>query len=387
MQAMIQQDLLLWAVERASATIDVLSKKLQVKEDKIIKWLEGEDKPTFKQAQKLAKTLQIPFGYLFLSEIPKEELPLPDFRTIKDEPTYHMSPIFKELLYDLDRKQRWFKDYVIENGGEPLPFVGKFSLDSHKEAIVADIRRELDWNSGFQSSTKENYISSISKSAEKIGIVIMRSSYLGASTQKSLKVDEFRGLAISDEYAPLIFVNTADAKSAQIFTLAHELAHLWIGESAISDLQMFVNFNNQIEKFCNEIAAELLVPQKDFTILWNHNDTIEDNTKRVSDRYLVSPIMVAKKAYDLKFISYIEYSNFYTKQMALWKAIKEKRKKEKTASGDYYRTTPVRLGRLFSESVVHSTLEGKLLYRDATKLLNMTEMSTFKNYAKEIGVY
>ena len=387
MQAMIEQDLLLWAVERASATIDVLSKKLQVKEDRIIKWLEGEDKPTFKQAQKLAKTLQIPFGYLFLSEIPNEELPLPDFRTIKDEPTYHMSPIFKELLYDLDRKQRWFKDYVIENGGEPLSFIGKFSLNSHKEEIVADIRRELKWNSSFQKSSKENYISSISQSAEKLGILIMRSSYLGASTQKSLKVDEFRGLAISDEYAPLIFVNTADAKSAQIFTLAHELAHLWIGESGISDLQMFINFNNQIEKFCNEIASELLVPQKEFIMLWSHNDTIDENTKRVSDRYLVSPIMVSKKAYDLKFISYVEYSNFYTKQMALWKAIKERQKKEKTASGDYYRTTPVRLGRLFSESVVHSTLEGKLLYRDATKLLNMTEMSTFKNYAKEIGVY
>ena len=275
MQAMIQQDLLLWAVERASATIDVLSKKLQVKEDKIIKWLEGEDKPTFKQAQKLAKTLQIPFGYLFLSEIPQEKLPLPDFRTIKDEPNYHISPIFKELLYDLDRKQRWFRDYIIENGGEPLPFIGKFSLNSHKDKIVVDIRKKLKWNNNFQKSSKENYISNISRSAEALGIIVMRSSYLGGSTQTSLKLDEFRGLAISDEYAPLIFVNTADAKSAQIFTLAHELAHLWIGESAISDLQMFVTLNNQVEKFCNEIAAELLVPQKDFITLWNKNELLE----------------------------------------------------------------------------------------------------------------
>lgn len=387
MQAMIQQDLLLWAVERASATIDVLSKKIQVNEDKIVKWLKGEDKPTFKQAQKLAKILQIPFGYLFLSEIPQEKLPLPDFRTIKDEPTYHISPILKELLYDLDRKQRWFKDYTIENGGEPLDFIGKFSLNSPKEEIVADIRKKLKWSDNFQKSSKENYISTISKSAEKLGIVVMRSSYFGGSTQKSIKVDELRGLAISDEYAPLVFVNTADAKSAQIFTLAHELAHLWIGESGISDLQKFVASNNHVEKFCNEISAELLVPQKDFMSLWHRDEALEENAKKLSDRYLVSPIMIAKRAYDLKFISYVEYSDFYAKQTALWKTIKEKQKEEKKSSGDYYRTTPVRLGRLFSESVVYATLEGKLLYRDATKLLNMTQMSTFKKYAKEIRGY
>lgn len=383
MQAMIQPNLLLWAVERASATIDVLSKKLQVKEEKIKKWLDGEDKPTFKQAQKLAKTLGVPFGYLFLSEIPKEKLPLPDLRTIKDEPTYQISPIFKELLYDLDRKQRWYKEYIIENSADSLAFIGKFSLKSPKEEIVVDIKQQLQWNQNFNKSSKENYITSISKSAERLGILVMRSSYLGASTQKSLNVDEFRGLAISDEYAPLIFVNTADAKSAQIFTLAHELAHLWIGKSGISDLQMFINFDNQIEKFCNEIAAELLVPTNEFISLWNHDKSIAYNSKNLADNYLVSYVMIAKKAYDLQFIDYNEYSNFYQQQLRKWKEIK----KEKSRGGDYYRNTPIRTSKLFSESVISATLEGKLLYRDATKLLNIKKMTTFDKYIKEIGMY
>jgi len=378
---MIEQNILLWAVQRASETIDALSKKLQVKEEKITSWLNGEDKPTFKQAQKLAKTLQIPFGYLFLPEVPEEKLPLPDLRTIKDKPTYHISPIFKELLYDLDRKQRWYKEYILENGAEPLPFIGKFSIQTPKKVIVADIKHRLQWDKNFNKSTKDNYISSISSSAEKLGILVMRSSYLGASTKKSLKVDEFRGLAISDKYAPLIFVNTADAKSAQIFTLAHELAHLWIGESGISDLQMFINFDNKIEKFCNEITAELLLPKEDFISLWNNSKSIDENCQEISHIYLVSHVMIAKRAYDLRFISNEEYSQFYTKQLEEWVSIKQ----NKSGGGDYYRTAPIRGSRLFSESVVSATMEGKLLFRDATKLLNITKMSTFKKYAKEIG--
>jgi len=379
-QAMIQQDLLLWAIDRANTSIDMLSHKLQLKEEKIKKWINGEDNPTFKQAQKLAKILQIPFGYLFLSQIPQEKLPLPDFRTIKDKPTYNMTPIFKELLYDLDRKQRWLRDYTLENGGEALSFVGSFSIQSSQSRVVEDMRKKLNWNDTFRSSSKENYISKISINAERLGISIMRSSYLGANTQKSLRVDEFRGLAISDEYAPLIFVNTSDTKSAQIFTLAHELAHLWIGESAISDLDKFINFDNQVEKFCNEISAELLMPKSDFVALWDRHTSIRENTNMLSDRYLVSPIMIAKKAYDLRYISYDEYSNFYEKQVERWKEIK----KNKKSSGDYYRTTDTRLGKNFSQSVVSSALEGKLLYRDAIRLLNMKEMNTFDKYVKKM---
>ena len=382
MEAMVQHNLLLWAIERAQATIDVLSKKLKVNEKKIASWIAGEDRPTFKQAQKLAKALQIPFGYLFLSEIPKEELPLPDLSTIRDEPTYHTSAVFKELLYDLDRKQRWYREYIIENGAEPLEFIGKFSIYSRKQDIILDIREKLEWQDAFNSSTKDEYISQITKMAEKLGILVMRSSYMGASTQKSLLVTEFRGLAISDSYAPLIFINTADAKSAQIFTLAHELVHLWIGESGISDLQMFINFNNQIEKFCNEIAAELLLPENDFRDFWNANESIEENCKRVSKIYHVSFVMVAKRAYDVRFISYDEYVNFYQQQMKEWTKIK----KNKKTGGNYYSTAPIRTSKLFSHSVISSTLEGKLLYRDATKLLNIKKMATFNKFIQEMGV-
>jgi Zn-dependent peptidase ImmA (M78 family) len=384
MQAMIKHDLLLWAVERAHIAIDVLSKKLSIKEEKLQSWLEGEELPTFKQAQKLANALQVPFGYLFLSEPPKEQLPVPDLRTIRDDPTYHMSANFKELLYDLDRKQRWYREYILENGAERLDFIGKFSLQDSKESIVDDIRAKLQWNSDMKGITKDNYLTEITKKIEELGILVMRSSYIGSNTRKSLSVQEFRGLAISDPYAPLIYVNTADAKSAQIFTLSHELAHLWIGESGISDLQMFINFDNHIEKLCNEIAAELLVPEDEFKKLYDANQSIKENCILIADTYHVSFVMALKRAYDLKFISFDDYKELYEEEMIKWEEIKLHKK---NSGGDYYKTAGARISKLFSHSIISATLEGKLLYRDAAKLLNIKKMSTFEKYIKEMGIH
>ncbi len=384
MQAMIKHDLLLWAVERAQIAMDVLSKKLSIKEEKLQRWIEGEELPTFKQAQKLANALQVPFGYLFLSEPPKEQLPVPDLRTIRDDPTYHMSANFKELLYDLDRKQRWYREYILENGAQRLEFIGKFSLQDTKASIVNDIREKLQWNSDMKGITKDNYLTEITKKIETLGVLVMRSSYIGSNTRKSLSVKEFRGLAISDPYAPLIYVNTADAKSAQIFTLSHELAHLWIGESGISDLQMFINFDNKIEKFCNEIAAELLVPEDEFKKYYDGSKSTEENCIFIADTYHVSFVMALKRAYDLKFISYEDYKEQYELEMARWEEIKQHKR---SGGGDYYKTAGARVSKLFSHSVISATLEGKLLYRDATKLLNIKKISTFENYLQEMGIY
>ena len=177
MQAMIQHDILQWAIARAQIRIDVLSQKLSVSADKIEKWLNGEARPTFKQAQNLAEKLHIPFGYLFLSEPPDEQLPIPDFRTIKNEPTYHISPYLTELIFDLDRKQRWYREYRVDNGYEPLPFVGSASASTPAVTLAQAIKETTQWQNAFEKSrTKEDFIYEMSRSVEDIGIMVMRST-------------------------------------------------------------------------------------------------------------------------------------------------------------------------------------------------------------------
>ena len=382
MQAMIQHDILRWAVERAQISIEALSKKLSVKADKIEKWVSGEAKPTFKQAQNLAEKLHIPFGYLYLSKPPVEELPIPDFRTIKNKPTHHTSVYLTELIYDLDRKQRWYRDYMIDQGHDPLSFIGSVTLQTPVEAVAKQIRTRLRWDEALaQNKGKENFIYAMSRKAEAIGVLVMRSSYSGTGTRNTIAVEEIRGLAIADSYAPLIFINSADTNSAQIFTLAHELAHLWLGESGISDLDMLAD-EEQIEKQCNAIAGETVVPKEHFQNLWNHHLEIRENLKSVSDRFLVSEFVALKRAYDLNYLAWDTYREYYEKLREEWERIKATKN---SGGGNYYNTKPAKESRRFSTAVVGAAKEGKLLYRDAMELLNMKSFKAFDNFAKQLG--
>ena len=384
MQAMIQHDILKWAIERAQISIEVLSQKLSVKADKIEKWLNGEAKPTFRQAQNLAEKLRIPFGYLFLSEPPREELPIPDFRTIRNEPTYHISPYLTELIFDLDRKQHWYREYMVDNGYEPLPFVGSVSASVPVTILAQEIKETISWHNAFEKSrTKEDFIYEISRNVEDIGIMVMRSSYAGSATQHTIRVEELRGLAIADSYAPLIFLNSADSRSAQVFTLAHELVHIWIGESGISDLDFLSRYEEQIEKYCNSVAAEMLVPEEELKKLWDSHKQIIENCKNIAARYYVSDFVVLKRAYDLRYIDYNVYKKQYDFLMEEWKKVKEQ---QKSNGGNYYNTKPAKESKRFSTAVVEATLEGRLFYRDAMELLNIKSTKTFESYAKELGV-
>lgn len=383
-QAYITPSLLAWARARAQLSIDVLSIKLSVSSEKVRMWEAGNAKPTFKQAQTVAKVLQVPFGYLFLFQPPEESLPIPDLRTINDTTPAEISPTFKELLNEIDRKQQWYKEYILESGEEPLSFIGKFSTRDTIETVVANMREVLGWTSGFASSAnvKEEYIRDITLKAEKIGILVMRNSVLGNNTGKHLSVNEFRGFAISDTYAPVIFINTSDAKSAQIFTLAHELAHLWIGESGISAVDLHEQENNEIEKFCNSIAAELLLPRQEIRTKWNSNKTAKENCKSFSEEFHVSIFVVLRRVFDL---GYIARSDFYTLFAEAKSEFEDfQRRQQPVGGGDFYRTLRVRNSETFSHAVVSSALEGRILYKDASLLLNI-KASKLNDYARKLG--
>jgi len=142
-EALIKPNLLTWAIERANITYEQLAKKLKTQSGKIINWTSGDERPTFRQAQNIAKILQIPFGYLYLSEPPREELPIPDLRTLRNQPIGSASADFKALLESVTLKQEWYKDYIIDNGDDKKEFLGRFSINSNKNDIIRDITKKL----------------------------------------------------------------------------------------------------------------------------------------------------------------------------------------------------------------------------------------------------
>jgi len=221
------------------------------------------------------------------------------------------------------------------------------------------------------------------KEIENLDILVMRNSIVGNNTHKTLSIDEFRGFAIFDLYAPLIFINTQDTHSAQIFTLMHELVHLWIGESGISALSY--DDTNKIEIFCNDIAAEILVPINLLDVYWDGEyDKFTEQYIQLANQFSVSTAVILNKLRKLDYISFDTYEK-YT-EFEKEKFLHYKRNKPKSIGGpNFYVGLKAKNGSNFSQALVVSTLEGKTLYAEAGRLLGIN-YSKIDDFANKLGI-
>ena len=225
-------------------------------------WVRGEAKPSVRQLEDFAKKTHVPFGYFFLPEPPEEQIPIPDYRTIAGNGVVRPSPSLLETVYNMQRRQAWMREDQLQAGMEPFGFVGSASLKEDAEAVGREMRRMLGLNDGWAAlvGTWTAAVGEFRRAIEDLGVMAVVNGVVGNNTSWKLEVEEFRGFALSDPYAPLIFINGYDAKSAQMFTLAHELAHIWLGESALSDASAEPMKLGKTETWCNQVAAECLVP-------------------------------------------------------------------------------------------------------------------------------
>ena len=367
-------------VQELGLNCKVLATRLSVGEDKIKKWLKGEDFPSYNQALKLAKVLGIPFGYLFLDELPEEKLSIPDLRTKKDRKP--LSDSFKEVLKDALSKVNWLRELRKKEGKAPLEFVGRFNI---KEApsvreVAEDIKISLGIEKfGTEFRKKDDFLNYLVDRTERSGIIVLRNSVVKNNTQKPLDPDEFRGFAIADKFAPLVFINSSDEISAQIFTLFHEIAHIWLGESGVSDLENVEV--NKLESFCNSIAAELLLPEEKFKKLWLE---FEGNINEISNKSKASSFVVLIRARSLNFIGKETFENFYNSFKAEYlKLLENRKKKAKKGGGDFYRNLMIRNSKTFVQEVIHNLYAGRIFYKEAADLLNI-KLSTLDTLVERI---
>lgn len=367
----IKADILTWAVKRAGYSVeDFISHFPKLKD-----WLENKKKPTFKQLQDFAKKVHVPFGYLFLQKPPTEQLPIPFFRTANDTSDAISINVYDTILH-IKQRQEWLSEYLVDNEFEPLEFVGKFDKQTDYQFVVEDIRKTLGlkehWASSF--SNWEQTLDYLTKKIEDIGVIMIFNSVVGNNTHRPLKVEECRGFVLVDEYAPFMFINAADGKAAQMFTILHELAHIWTGESAGFDFRQLQPADEPIEKLCDKIAAEFLVPYEAFEEKW----TGRMNFKYLSKYFKVSPIVIARRALDLNKITKAQFFSFYKQYI---ESIKDK-KQNQSGGGDFYKTARKRVSPTFAAHIEHALESGQLLYRNAYKLTDL-KGETFHKFLKE----
>ena len=374
-QAHVNPVLLSWSRQRAGLTQHALAKGLATNLDRIESWEKGEALPTFRQAQKWAATTHVPFGFLFLPAPPQEKLPLPDLRTVGGNIPSHPSVDLLETIRGVLQKQAWYLDYLKEHEQSALSFVGRFTVDSPITEVANDIRNTIavDVETGQRSS--DEYLKHLITAAERIGILVMRSGIVGNNTRRKLDVGEFRGFAISDPFAPVVFINSADAPAARLFTLLHEIAHIWIGSSGISSASP--GSDRREEVFCNAVAGEFLVPQSEFESIWRELDDWRGNLLEMTERFHVSALVIARRALDIGRISQEEYQRFYNRELEIF------RSKQK-GGGSFYRNAGAKNSARFSRSVLREAQSGRLLLREAGRLLGI-QPSKIREYAETIG--
>lgn len=372
--AYINPEIITWARERAGLTIDELAQKVFNKPNgyRILDWENGKNYPTFNQAHKIASSTYIPFGFLYLPSPPEEDIPIPDFRKKAESKSYKMSINMRDAIEEVLDRQDWYRDYVIDEVlDEPLSFVGQFNLDSSIDSVCNDMRDVLGIPSDFYREFDDagTYLSSLIRKAELAGVTVFKSGYVGTNTRRPLNPDEFRGFALSDNYAPVIFINTKDFEGAKLFTFYHELAHIWINESGISDFESSWSGHKDVERFCNEVAAEMLVPKNDFHKEWSIHENHIQQVKRLAYKpFKVSILAIARRAFELRYISPKEHDEIYAMQR---KNYKKSPKQKKSTGGSYYSNMQSKNGLLFSHAVITELRDGNLTYKDASRILSI----------------
>lgn len=367
----INNDLITWAIDRAGYELP----EYLLLNPKVEAWLNDTKKPTVKQLQDFSRNVHVPFGYLLLEDPPSETLSFPFFRTGKAV-TKEVSLNVYDAVQIVQKRQDWLVEYLQEEGYAPLDFVGKFDATSNYRDLVNDIRSTLELRPNWASyhNTWERALEFLVMRIEECGIVVNFSGIVGNNTRRPISVEECRGFVLVDEYAPFMFVNSADAKAAQMFTIIHELAHIWIGQSAGFDMKQLLPADDPIEVLCDKVAAEFLVPQDSLINLWRE----EQDFEKLNRTFKVSPIVVARRALDLGLITRRAFFGFYNEYVDKINNLKLNR----GSGGNFYATAKKRISLRLAGFINNAVKEQKLLYRDAYKLTGL-KGDTYANFMKE----
>lgn len=372
----INPQIISWGLARAGMEPEALVKKFP----KFRSWLDGDEYPTFKQLKDLAKRMHMPFGYFFLSRPPQEKLPIPFYRTNESDADVKPSVELIDTLYEMQRRVDWLSEHYRQNGYAKLEFIGSAKLSDPVEVVADKLRSVLevddDWAERHSSWT--GALKHLFSCVEDAGIIIVANGVVGNNTSRKLNVSEFRGFVIADDYAPLIFVNNADAKAAQMFTVAHELAHLLYGSAAIFDLRRLQPASIEIERTCDKVAAEFLVPKSRLEAAYSNLRATDNPYQELARAFKVSEIVVARRLLDLGYIDRDSFFEFYNQRR------EESHERGSQASGgDFYNNLGLRVGSTFMRAVLQAVDQGSLTHVNAFRLTGL-HGSTFDKYAEKV---
>lgn len=383
-QVTVAHDVLVWAQQTSGKPVEAFAEKFAGWNA----WLAEQRHPTLKQIEALSRFTGIPFGYFFLPAPPLLRLPIPDFRAGYARGQGGPSQDLLEVVHTCQRRQGWYRDYATFHGLDGLPFVGSADADTPTEVAAAEIRQHLLFDV-VQRGALKNWSEArrhLLRAFELLGGLTVATSMVGNNTHRLLDLDEFRGFTLADDVAPLICVNTRDTVNGQIFTIAHEIAHVWRGATGVSSEQVEIEPGSEIEGWCNRVASEVLVPAADLRSRFReptHGDWRAE-LERLAKVCRCGTLVILLRLKQVGLIGAAHSDDLYGHELAHLSALPDD--EPTSGGGNFYLSQPYRIGERLSRALIADTLEGRTSLSEALSLMSLGSLSTFDAYAQELGV-
>jgi len=365
--------------------------------EKINKWLNNDGKPTVNQLKELSRKAQIPFGYFFLDNVPNEDLPLLKFRTVNNVDIDRPSRNLIDVIHSMEIKQNWVSDYrkqndyptsIFSNGYKLIENLDCMNEEQIAEKIMNSLDLKLGWNTELKNRKSFNLLRS---KLDQVGVVVMYSGIVGSNTHRALSQSEFRAFALDDKYAPLIFINSNDSYNAMLFSLVHELIHIWYGTSELYNDDFKNNYqvlNPKSEQDINHISESIIFPKNLFLDRWKRQEvTGIDRIKSVAKYFDASPLSTGIRAHRLRLISQDDVKRLKTELNQEYQ--RNKRHQKEIGGGNYYATKAAQIDSAFAMEVERGVNSGNLGFNSAFELLgvkNSTAFDRLLNTIREKGL-
>ena len=314
----VSPEVLGWALDRsndADAVTDAFPK--------VLEWMAGDSQPTVKQLARFAARTGTPFGYLLLRRPPALELPVSDFREgFAGSDLENPSPNLLAVLHLSIRRQDWYRDYAIDNELPEVAQVGS-AADAAPVDAAANMRRTLGYEVAQRRGSWDTQRKYLLAAFEQLGGLTVATSMVENNTHRMLDSDEFRGFSLVDPRAPLVFVNTRQTLNGQIFTLAHEFAHVWRGTGGVSLEDTRTTPQSNIERWCNDVASEFLVPAADLRNRWSALRGLDlvDQLERLAKTYRCGTLVILQAVSRANLRHFDDYEATYDDEVERLKAL------------------------------------------------------------------
>ena len=390
----LNPEILSWARKTSGLELEEAAKKLSLSKlsyktpaNRLKAMESGEEIPSRQLLVKIASKYRRPLLVFYLAQPPKKGDRGKDFRTLPKDYWEANDAMMDAMLRDVHVRQIILKSVLEEDEDvKPLNFVGSVNLNNKPKDVTASIRKTLNLTlTEFRDQkTSGKAFNLLRSKAEAAGIFVLLLKNLG-SHHTNISLNTFRGYALADNIAPFVIINKNDSHGAWSFTLIHELAHIWLGETGISG----VKFDLEIEKFCNKVAGEFLLPIKELSELVIEESMAFENVTDLITRFAInrniSASMVAYNLYQTGKLDQRQWqklNNFYREKWIEGRDKERERGRKSKGGPPYYvvkrHNTGIKLVNLvqsyLNEGLLTTTKAGKLLGVKAKKVQDLFEI-------------